>query len=252
MSLACVGGWKWMEYSSAEDRRVQLRKTSAQFQKEIEAIKKAEKAAEDIAVRRVQLRKTPAQFQKEMEARGKVETMAKVIAVENERLRTENASLVEQLKGCKKVPETKRVVPREGKPRTPKAKACEKKVASKPKAKAPIPPKAVAPAPQAEKVKEPCPAGETLKITAGRWKCVKDEPKSPTEAPPIVVAAPETSSFAKAIDEEIGAQVAVPTSNVAAVQVPLQVRCPAYIDSNGMLVPEGYRRVPGGGRVRCK
>ena len=101
--------------------------------------------------------------------------------------------------------------------------------------------------PLEKKVEGPCSAGETLKFDAGKWGCVKTEPPAP-----IVAAEPEISSFAKAIDEEIGAQVAVPTSNVAAVQVPLQPRCTAYIDSNGMPVPEGYRRVPGGGRVRCK
>lgn len=229
MSLACVGGWKWMEYSSA---------------------KKNEQAPLDLSLQEKSMANSLAAV-KEMAA----ESLAAVkeMADENARLRAENALLETRLKDCKPVPETKRVVPRVKKPRVSKPKSCEKKVVSKPKEKAPIPPKAVAPAPapQAKKVKEPCPAGETLKITAGRWQCVKDEPKSPTEAPPIVVAAPETSSFAKAIDEEIGAQGAVSTFAVTAVQVPLHQPCPAYIDSSGMQVREGERRVTNGGSVDC-
>ena len=91
--LAFFAGMKWMEYSSAKNRRAQLSAISSEFQKE-------------------------------MKAKSKAETMAKVIAVENERLRAEKALLEARLKDCKPVPPTKRVVPREGKPRTSKPKSC--------------------------------------------------------------------------------------------------------------------------------
>lgn len=206
VTLAFFAVVKWIEDSSAKDRRARLSAILFEFQKEIDA-------------------------------RGKAETMAKDKAAENERLREEIKSLETRLKDCEpSVPPTKRVVPREGKPRTWK-KSCEKKVASKPKALA------LSPAPKeqeetlVQRLAKACGGMVKFDESRGKWHCVS--------------APPPTSSFAKAIDEEIGVQVAVPTSNVVAAQEPLQPRCSPYIDSDGMLVPEGDRRVPGGSRVLC-
>src|SRR3989338_7191794 len=88
--IAFIGGWEWMKYSS---KKYQDR-LSSQIQKEKGEREKALKMAEVV-------RKT------------------KAMAVENEQLRAENALLVAQLKDCKPVPETKKFVPRVGKPRKP-------------------------------------------------------------------------------------------------------------------------------------
>lgn len=113
------------------------------------------------------------------------------------------------------------------------------------------PPKvAVAQLPQgedlAQKVARAC--GGPAKFANGKWVCVKAEPSAP------VATAKSDDFFASAVDEEEQeAPEPAPVRRQRAVYVaPPAPYCPAYIDSNGMLVPEGYRRAPGGGRVLCR
>lgn len=200
--------------------------------------------------KRAQLDAVFTEFQKEINARGKTEKMAKVIAVENERLRAENAQLEARVKDCKPVPETKSVVPRKKKPRAfavkPPVNVVQPKKPSLPKPQ----PKdeevikvVVAPAPKEvlPQKKEPCPDGE-MKVVAGKWPCVKEEPTPP------VVPTPTDDFFANAVDEEVEVQAPVQTpAQVTPVYVtyePLsRVNCMTepFRDSDGRFYPAGFQ-----------
>lgn len=100
-----------------------------------------------------------------------------------------------------------------------------------------------------QKIARAC--GGPAKFDGVKWICEKQEPASPV--------ADRDDFFAKAVDEEAEVQEMqeasepVPVRRQRAIYVaPPAPHCPAYIDSNGMLVPEGYRRVPGGSRVLCQ
>lgn len=182
------------------------------------------KWAEYSSAREAEQDQLRAQFQKE-----KSELALKVAAAEKaareskseaERLLAEKNLLEAKLADCSKPP-TKHLVPRA---KTAQEKHLEQKGA--------------------------CDGGLT-KVVNGKWQCVKTVP----HAHPVVVAEPEVSSFAKAIDEEVGGQAPAPAraSTVAVAYVPPPPPyCPTYIDQWGMLVREGYKHdTRSGGFCRC-
>ena len=218
--IAFIGGGGGMKYSS---KKYQDR-LSSQIQKEKGEREKALKMAE-------------------------VVRMTKAMAVENEQLRAENALLVAQLKDCKPVPETKKVVPRVGKPRKPYYKRVAKTVQPKPTPQ-PAPKMAVLP-PQkenlAEKMAKVC--GGPAELVDGKWRCVKKE-VAKAEPTPVVTTEPDTF-FAGAVDDEAEETQVEQASARQRVVIVAPPACPAYIDVFGMSIPEGYRRRPGGSICEC-
>ncbi|MEK7569196.1 MAG: hypothetical protein AAB497_03720 [Patescibacteria group bacterium] len=232
--LAVFAGMKWAEYSSTKKKEGQ-----AQFTEPVRDVAGEKQMAKFLAT-------------------------VKGAATENERLRAENALLVAQLKDCKPVPPTKRIVPREGKPRTSKPKSCEKKVVAKPKEKAPAPPKAIAPTPPApqeeslaEKVSRNC-GGGPVKFVGGKWICLEKE-VAKVQAEPTKPSAEPDAFFANAVDEDAGEQAPARTpaytAPVYAAYEPLsRPNCMTepFTDGSGRPYEAGYQfDNRSNGKCRC-